>query len=1323
MKVSFTKALLTAGLFFGLVSVANAQTYCSSYATQAQWDSDIIDVQLGSIQNNTLTSACAGYTYYSGMSTDLVQGDAAELYIQLGVHNGCGSAGFTKSARAWIDFNQDGDFDDAGEVLGNIGYASNVHSGTITFNVPCTAVPGTTRMRVSCQETSGPNIQPCAVFGYGEVEDYNVNIVAGTAPSAQFSVPDSVYTGCVTTFINSNQAGYTHQWFNSDVDPTLQTVASTNVNYNYTFPSAGSYTIRVSSTNCQGTAVRTKTVTVIDPTSTPVANFVSSGNQFLFDGDPIDVSFYDLSLYGPTSWHWTITPDMASGAPWFWSSGGAFSQNPSAFFWDTGTYEVCLTVENALGSSAPLCHTAYINIGFPQSSSFVNIMGDQMSSALDSGWIYDSGGPTGPYQLNEYNTFTIAPCGADEVTLYISQLDIENNWDHLYIYDGPDVSYPQIADVMGTNLPGPITASSGAMTLLLTSDGWNSTQGFAATWSSVIPQNGPVTADFSIPDTIFECSGWGGTDLDLLNATTGVVPGQATYDWIVDYDPNVTYPAYYCDFCMEENPTWTVPSTGQYEEYLVRLVVMSCEGNDTMIKTVRVSPNAGLPVIDFNASNQKVATGGTITLNEDIKGGCDLEWVITPATGWAFENGYDAYEKTTVVKFTAPGSYHVELISSNDNGTNSLLRTNYIDVIDYCSPTVALPTISDVGINNVKINGIDNTTPSGNAPGYTNYVNDFSTTLTAGQTYDLEVSRNSVVNPMNRKAWIDFNRDGIFQDPTERVMFEASANTLSYTATFTVPDYSYTYEGESRLRIGVSMANGANTPCGPLQVGEYEDYGIVLKFDDQPPVITMNGNDSIFIEVNTAYNEQGAVAIDNLEGNISGRIVINNYVVTTQAGIYYVTYDVTDGSGLNAQTVVRTVIVSEDLTSPIITLTGASTILHSVLVPFNEPGYSAIDNPGNVNVTANVTVAGNVDWNAIGDYDLVYEVYDINGNYGTVTRTVQVRDLDAPVITSPAVVQWQVGTPFVNPVTITDNFDPDFETSQSGTIDVDVFGEYDITFYAKDFSGNVAIPVTVKFDVDDYIDPVIQTLQGSEVVTIQVNDINYFEPPVTALDNYYPNTSVTRDASALNIYELGSYPVIYTATDGSGNTATFTRTINVVDTERPTIIAPVVNVKRWSTGFDPMAGVIAVDNYWSPSWFDSNGKIEIILNTVDINYPGLYNIVYRATDGSGNVSAQYTRVVNVYTPTGLNDVNLENSIQVYPNPSMGVVNVKLDAAISEGARIVVLDILGNTVYNVNAESIINGETRMDLSNMAAGVYLVQVNTVSGSVAKRIVINK
>jgi hypothetical protein len=79
--------------------------------------------------------------------------------------------------------------------------------------------------------------------------------------------------------------------------------------------------------------------------------------------------------------------------------------------------------------------------------------------------------------------------------------------------------------------------------------------------------------------------------------------------------------------------------------------------------------------------------------------------------------------------------------------------------------------------------------------------------------------------------------------------------------------------------------------------------------DNQPPVITLAGDDPLVFCMGDTYDEPGANASDNCDGDITASIVIDNPVDTNQSGNYTVSYDVTDSAGNTAQTVTRTVVV------------------------------------------------------------------------------------------------------------------------------------------------------------------------------------------------------------------------------------------------------------------------------------------------------------------------------------------------------------------------------------------------------------------------------
>ena len=1266
------------------------------------------------VQCNTSTV----YRYWNNLGNvfNLSQGGEYTVMMQTA------STTYNTAAGAWIDYNQDGTFQSS-EYIGTNTTGSSAPTFYNTFTVPCNAKPGQTILRFRCGYNSAVGSgYGCGTVlnNYGETMDYIVTISASGSPSANFSIPDTVYTNSPARFVNSNQVGYiSHEW---DVLNYGSSPDATSVNYTNSFATPGSYQVRLTSANCQGSAAITKNFNVVNPTSSPAANFVVSKNSAVYDGsNPIYIDYYDLSLYGPTTWEWIMTPDWLNGAPFIWITNN-FDQNPSAFFYDVETYDICLVVANSAGVDT-LCRSAFIEITPPQAGSkFINVMGQDIGSDRDSGYIYDSGGPNNPYSNNEYREFLIAACGAETITLSFDELNLASG-DKLTVYDGNSSSAPQLGSFTGTTLPSDIVGTNGALFLLFTSDASGNAPGFKAHWTSEIPQNGAPMADFAVPDTVYECSG--GNEVVFTNLSTGVVKGQASYDWIFDYDPNVSYPSSYADTKDEESPEWTYSIPGNYS---VRMILKSCEGYDTAVKSFVMAATSNTPIVDFTTSNRRIKVNETSTFTADGIAACGFTWDIFPTT-YEIQNGGTANDRQITVKFTAAGSYTVKLIGTNDNGSSFEEKTNHVDVIDYCTPAVAYPTIADVGITNVEFEDISNQSGSGSAPGYSNFTQ-MGTTLILGKTYAFTIERQTNVNNVNRRIWIDYNRDGDFDDYNELVASESNSSAYSFNGTITIPGIAEVVTGEARMRVAVGLANTNLPPCGPSQVGEYEDYTVFLMPDDAPPVITINGGDTV-IEIHTHYVDPGAIAIDNLEGNISNRIVVDNGIDSTQAGVYFITYDVEDLSGNTATRVIRKVTVVEDLTNPTLSLNGSDPLIWSVRVPFSDPGAIAIDQPLGNNISHLIQASGSVDENVIGDYVITYEVNDSYGNTSTLARTVQVRDTTAPMIVADDTMYIQVGQPFMDPVVASDNFDLSVGLNVvNGTVNSMVVGEYRVEYSAMDASGNAAMNRTILFIVKDLIAPTIHFTPGTDVVIVKVFDNNWESKPgnaVTASDNYYPNANLTRQYSTgFSINKIGTYTITYTAEDQAGNQSQFVRTIHVVDDEKPVVVASPLNLPRWST-YDLNQGVVVVDNYYTPAEFRDNQNgcsVEIIRSNVDFNYPGIYQVVYQATDGSGNLSDETTRLVQISEDgenTGVKGINLENAVKVYPNPNNGQFILEVGVQPETGGIIEIRDIRGVLVRSIPATELNDGSLEINLQGVSAGTYLVRVSTSLGVVTKRITI--
>ena len=158
------------------------------------------------------------------------------------------------------------------------------------------------------------------------------------------------------------------------------------------------------------------------------------------------------------------------------------------------------------------------------------------------------------------------------------------------------------------------------------------------------------------------------------------------------------------------------------------------------------------------------------------------------------------------------------------------------------------------------------------------------------------------------------------------------------------------------------------------------------------PVITLIGNSIIYHEAKTTYNDTGATASDDIDGDITENIIVTSNVNSNVLGTYHISYNVQDSSGNDAIEVVRTVIV-QDTIIPVITLTGGATINLFTGDIYTELGATALDNYDG-DITNNIVITGTIDTNTIGSYIKYYNVIDSSGNVAIQRlRTINIVNL------------------------------------------------------------------------------------------------------------------------------------------------------------------------------------------------------------------------------------------------------------------------------------------------------------------------------------------
>lgn len=135
--------------------------------------------------NNDLSSSVACPTY-TDTTTNGIYGltrkeKAGEsLYFKF---NACGETAYNRMMKIFVDWNNDLDFTDAGELLFEAPFVGVDSLYQLKFDVPATAKAGTTRMRIiSALYFNGSidslnDLDSCGTYPYGETHDYNIDLV------------------------------------------------------------------------------------------------------------------------------------------------------------------------------------------------------------------------------------------------------------------------------------------------------------------------------------------------------------------------------------------------------------------------------------------------------------------------------------------------------------------------------------------------------------------------------------------------------------------------------------------------------------------------------------------------------------------------------------------------------------------------------------------------------------------------------------------------------------------------------------------------------------------------------------------------------------------------------------------------------------------------------------------------------------------------------------------------------------------------------------------------------------------------------------------
>lgn len=178
---SGSSAYSSAASFTTTASGGTTPTYCASKGNSVSYE--WIDlVQIGSI--NRSSGKDAGYFNGTALSTNVAAGSSQTITVSAAFQ---GSA-YTEYFKIYADWNNDGDFTDAGENIVSLAGSTSATNRSASFTVPAGTTNGGHRLRVVMSDNSATT--SCNTYSYGETEDYTLNVTGGSLRREATAIAD-----------------------------------------------------------------------------------------------------------------------------------------------------------------------------------------------------------------------------------------------------------------------------------------------------------------------------------------------------------------------------------------------------------------------------------------------------------------------------------------------------------------------------------------------------------------------------------------------------------------------------------------------------------------------------------------------------------------------------------------------------------------------------------------------------------------------------------------------------------------------------------------------------------------------------------------------------------------------------------------------------------------------------------------------------------------------------------------------------------------------------------------------------------------------------
>lgn len=308
---------------------------------------------------------------------------------------------------------------------------------------------------------------------------------------------------------------------------------------------------------------------------------------------------------------------------------------------------------------------------------------------------------------------------------------------------------------------------------------------------------------------------------------------------------------------------------------------------------------------------------------------------------------------------------------------------------------------------------------------------------------------------------------------------------------------------------------------------------------------TLSQNE-ITLEAGTDFDPYDYITVK--ETVSASAVLASGNVNTAVPGIYTVEYS---EKGKNVKKLNVTVV---DTIAPVVTVSDSPKLFTTDQVINTSDLIETCDDATEVTISMNYA---DIDTTTPGEYTVNVYITDLGGNTTTVMPLIKIEmpDYEAPVISGADDIMVNAGTAldYTSAVTVTDNLDENpVLTVDYKDLDINVEGDYEITYTATDFAGNTSEKSCIVTVVGNAYQTGTTSGGSASNQILGLTQVNLFvgtsfDPMagVSLSAEFAPDQTINYDIGTFDSNKTGTYKILYAAVNLNNELVVAERTVVV----------------------------------------------------------------------------------------------------------------------------------------------------------------------------------